>query len=142
PTTARSPGATFAAPLARARIFSMIVMPIGRLSTHNPHHSRRNHRHRQARSVHPSGVPAKAGTHFSVPESWARMGPGFRRDATFEHGMSTIAEQEARVADLRRSRGEEHPDTWAAMLVLAEVPWSGGRSGGGEAVGGQAVGAP
>src|SRR5436190_1814372 len=42
-------------------------------------------------------------------------------------GMSTIAEQEARVAELRRSRGEEHPDTLAAMLDLAELLWKEGR---------------
>jgi hypothetical protein len=41
--------------------------------------------------------------------------------------MSTIAEQEARVTALRRSRGEEHPDTLAAMLDLAELLWKEGR---------------
>ena len=38
-----------------------------------------------------------------MPESWARMDPGFRQDANFEHGMSDIAEQEALIAELRRS---------------------------------------
>jgi len=30
-----------------------------------------------------SGVQAKARTHFSAPEPWVRMGPGFRRDCGF-----------------------------------------------------------
>jgi hypothetical protein len=41
--------------------------------------------------------------------------------------MSDIAGQEARVAELRRARGEEHPDTLAAMLDLAELLWKEGR---------------
>src|SRR5436309_11208872 len=43
--------------------------------------------------------------------------------------MSDIAEQEARVAELRHSRGDEHPDTLAAMLDLAELLWNEGRLG-------------
>jgi len=41
--------------------------------------------------------------------------------------MSDIADQERRIAELRRSRGEEHPDTLAAMLDLAELLWEEGR---------------
>jgi hypothetical protein len=41
--------------------------------------------------------------------------------------MSDIGEQKARIAELRRSRGEEHPDTLAAMLDLAELLWKEGR---------------
>src|SRR5947208_13231497 len=41
--------------------------------------------------------------------------------------VSPILEQEARVAELRHSRGEEHPETLAAMLDLAELLWKEGR---------------
>src|SRR6266576_4267027 len=42
-------------------------------------------------------------------------------------GMGEIAEQEKRVAELRHSRGEEHPETLTAMLYLAELLWKEGR---------------
>src|SRR5438105_1986719 len=42
-------------------------------------------------------------------------------------GMSEIAGQEKRVAELRHSRGEEHPETLTAMLDLAELLWKEGR---------------
>ncbi|OLE34831.1 MAG: hypothetical protein AUG47_00165 [Alphaproteobacteria bacterium 13_1_20CM_3_64_12] len=41
--------------------------------------------------------------------------------------MGEIAEQEKRVAELRHSRGEEHPETLTAMLDLAELLWKEGR---------------
>ena len=43
--------------------------------------------------------------------------------------MSDITEDEARIAELRRSLGEEHPETLAAMLDLAERLWAAGRLG-------------
>src|SRR5205814_9132795 len=42
-------------------------------------------------------------------------------------GMGEIAEQEKRLAELRHSRGEEHPETLTAMLDLAELLWKEGR---------------
>src|SRR5437588_11078194 len=41
--------------------------------------------------------------------------------------MGEIAEEEKRVADLRHSRGEEHPETLTAMLDLAELLRKEGR---------------
>ena len=41
--------------------------------------------------------------------------------------MSEVAGQEKRVAELRHSRGEEHPETLTAMLDLAELLWKEGR---------------
>ncbi len=41
--------------------------------------------------------------------------------------MSEIEDREDRVAALRQASGEEHPDTLAAMLDLAEVLWAEGR---------------
>src|SRR5205085_10378093 len=55
--------------------------------------------------------------------------------------MDDLAEQEARVAELRLSRGAEHPETLAAMLDLAERLWAAGRLGAARALEEQVVAA-
>jgi hypothetical protein len=55
--------------------------------------------------------------------------------------MDDIPEQEVRVAELRRTLGEEHPETLAAMLDLAERLWAAGRLGAARALEEQVVAA-
>jgi len=55
--------------------------------------------------------------------------------------MSDISEHEARAAELRRALGEEHPETLAAMLDLAERLWAEGRLGAARALEEQVVAA-
>src|SRR5437016_1690587 len=46
----------------------------------------------------------------------------------------TLARQQARVDELRRGLGDEHPETLAAMLDLAEMLWARGRLAEGRAL--------
>src|SRR5579864_3391400 len=56
-----------------------------------------------------------------VPECVRRQGGGM------DDTPRTVAEQQRIVDELRRECGDEHPDTLAAMLDLAEMLWARGR---------------